>query len=310
MQNRIEMAGLSARCLGIALAFGCPLAARAETVAGTAIVNVADLAFTLAGDSATTRSNPASIVVAERLDLTFASVGGGGGPAADGVRAYPLRLTNVGNGSEQFAVTASLDGAAAPRLARDGDGDGRYDPARDPDLVDGATSALAPGEPLLLFALVPAGAAGTLSVTARAATGSGAPGTLFAGAGDGGGDALVGPTGAAATLEVPLGDETMPSLVKTASVTAPDGSPRAVRGSIIAYTLVAVFPAATEAARLDDPVPSGTAYRPGTLTLDDAPLSDAADADPGSADAARVRVVLGDVAAGTRRTIRFQVKIQ
>ena len=117
------------------------------------------------------------------------------------------------------------------------------------------------------------------TIGAQAVTGSGTPGTVFAGAGDGGGDAVVGPTGARAELVVPVGRRRdAPTLTKTQSVLAPDGSARAVRGAMITYTLVARFPAATGAARIDDPVPAGTTYVPGSLSLDGA--ADAATAMP------------------------------
>jgi hypothetical protein len=60
---------------------------------------------------------------------------------------------------------------------------------------------------------------------------------------------------------------------------------------------------------VSDPVPAGTTYKPGSLTLEGAPLTDAADADSGSFTGAAVNVALGTVAAGATRTITFQVKI-
>jgi hypothetical protein len=61
--------------------------------------------------------------------------------------------------------------------------------------------------------------------------------------------------------------------------------------------------------RVADPVPAGTTYQPGSLTLDGGPLTDADDADSGSFTGTAISVGLGNVAAGTTRTITFQVKI-
>nr|WP_243848374.1 hypothetical protein [Sphingomonas insulae] len=81
-------------------------------------------------------------------------------------------------------------------------------------------------------------------------------------------------------------------------------------GAVVTYRLEARFTGPAAAARIDDPVPQGTRYVPGSLTLDSAPLSDAADADSGQADDATVAVALGDIAAATTRTVQFQVTIQ
>ena len=286
--------------------------AEAETAAGSAIVNVAQLSHGGEGHRTIVSSNEIRIVVAERLDVALAA--GDATPGPDGSSVVPLSLTNLGNGRETFAVAA----AAAPGdgrvvgIAADTNRDGRYDPADDAALAGSRTAPLVPGQAVTLFALVPAAMTGSVTITAAAATGSGTPGDTFPGAGDGGGDAVVGPTGAAAGVTVPLAlaAAAAPTLTKTAVVTASDGSAHAVRGAIITYTLVARFPVAAEAARVSDAVPAGTAYVPATLTLDGAPLSDAADADAGTASAAGIAVAFADQPAGATRTVRFRVVIQ
>ena len=92
---------------------------------------------------------------------------------------------------------------------------------------------------------------------------------------------------------------------------APDGSAMLVRGTIITYTLVARFDGSgtARAIQVADPIPSGTRYIPGSLTLDDILLSDAVDTDAGAFDGSSIAVALGDVRAATR-TIRFKVRIQ
>ena len=290
--------------------------ASAETRAGTAITNIAVVTGEEAG---TIRSNPATLVVAERLDVALARGDDARIEVTPGGVAVPLRLTNRGNGQEAFDVVAlPSDASARVRLiAIDRDGDGRFDAATDPVLAGGRTPALDPDAVLPLLLLVdPAAATVTataLTAIARAATGSGPAGTMFALRGDAGADAVTGATDARVELSVPIGAvaaAAAPVLVKSQSVRAPDGASTPVGGAIVTYRLEARFAAATAGARIDDPIPPGTRYVRGSLTLDDAPLSDAADADPGQADDAAVAVVLGDIAAAATRTIQFQVTLQ
>ena len=296
--------------------------AQAQVVAGTVITNVASLQVPGAGGAEQTiASNPATLTVGEVLDVALARTGGATGPiAADTGAVAAVGLTNRGNGSEAFVVAAApADASVRVRLvAIDVDGDGRFDPQRDHVLGDDRlTPPVAPGATLaLLVVLDPAGTGAvdtTLAVTATAATGSGAPGTVFAGRGDGGGDALTGSTGAVAHLAIPIGGDpaaAAPRFEKTQSVVAPDGSAAAVRGSVITYTLTATFAGRTAGARIHDGVPTGTAYVAGSLRLDGATLTDAADADAGGFDGTAIDVALGDVPAAARRAVMFQVKIQ
>ena len=79
---------------------------------------------------------------------------------------------------------------------------------------------------------------------------------------------------------------------------------------MVTYTLDAAFPAATAGVRIADPVPQGTRYVPGSLTLDGAALSDAADADAGQADGSTIAVTLGTVPTPITHRVQFQVQIQ
>lgn len=295
--------------------------AQAQVAAGTVITNVANLQIPGAnGGDRTIASNPATLTVGELLDVALVrSNGATGAVAADAGSVAAATLTNRGNGTEAFVVAASpADAAVRVRLiAVDVDGDGRFDPQRDRVLGDDhLTPPVASGATLaLLVVLDPAGpgAADTaLAVTATAATGSGAAGTVYAGRGDGGGDAIVGSTGAAAQLSIPVAGTpaAAPRFEKTQSVRAPDGSSAAMRGSIVTYTLAATFAGAITGARIHDGVPAGTTYVAGSLRLDGTTLSDAADADAGGFDAGAIDVALGDVPAAARRTVTFQVKIQ
>ncbi|RYF06401.1 MAG: hypothetical protein EOO77_26965, partial [Oxalobacteraceae bacterium] len=116
-----------------------PVGAQAQTRAGTPIVNTAGLTFAAGGETRSLQSNTVTLLVAERIDVRL--VRDGDGPVAPNA-AVPFILTNIDNGREAFAVAASLsDGAQAPMLAVDGDGDGRYDALRDAFVVPPTTNA-------------------------------------------------------------------------------------------------------------------------------------------------------------------------
>ena len=280
---------------------------------GTHIDNIATLRFTAGGVEQSVQSNTASIVVAERLDLVLVRTGSG--PVARDPRTtVAVVLTNTGSGHEAFAIAATIGAAAAAGavVAVDVDGNGHYDPAHDTILTNGQTPVLAAGASIALVIVADTSATGTasLAIGAKALTASGTPGTVAAGAGDGGSDAVVGATGAAAAVTVGIIDANAgPTLTKSQTIHAPDGSDKPVSGAIVTYTLDATFGGATAGVRIADPVPAGTHYVAGSLTLDGAALSDAADADAGQADGTAIAVTLAVPAAATHR-VQFQVQIQ
>jgi uncharacterized repeat protein (TIGR01451 family) len=297
-------------------AIGGALPSAAQTRPGTVIANTAEVAFTLDGEGRRVPSNRVTLTVAERLDIALTAGGIAPVIAAPGI-ALAVQLTNGGTGREAFAIVATptVAGVRVTGIAIDRDGDGRFDPAVD-TAFDGTTPPLAPGETVRLLVLVApvagvAPADGAVTVTARAVTAAGTPADTAAAAGDDGSDAVVGATGATASLDLPfvVTAAEAPTLVKTQLVAAPDGSAQAVAGAVVTYTLVARFPAATNAARIDDPIPAGTSYVPGSLTLDNAVLTDAGGDDAGGLEAGGIAVTLGDVPAASVRTVRFQVRL-
>ncbi|WP_242187401.1 hypothetical protein [Sphingomonas sp. CARO-RG-8B-R24-01] len=308
----------ASRCVLAACSLVATAPALASTQAGTTIANTATL--TVAGDGSGAAqaipSNTVTLKAAELLNVTIAADRPTIATRGTETVAVGFVVTNTGNGQEDYAlaVTSGTAPVTVDRLAIDRDRDGAYSAAVDTPLAPGAALSLAPGETVRVFVLVDGSQVGTAlevraGVTAR--TGSGAPATAFPGAGDGGSDAIVGATGATAsatTQLVPTGG--LPSLVKTQSVFAPDGSQRAIPGAIVTYRLVAGFVGATRGVVIDDPIPAGTLYVPGSLRLDEATLSDASDGDAGTATAAAIRVALGDMPGAGTRTIQFSVKIQ
>ena len=293
-----------------------PSPVTASTAAGPSIANTATLTFTIDGTAKAVTSNTVTLQAAEILNVTIAADRATVATRGTGTVAVGFVVANGGNGQEDFVLAASSGSpaVATDRLAIDSDGDGVYTAATDQALAPGAAVPLASGQTVRVFVLVDGAQIGTgTTITARATarTGSGTAGTVFPATGDAGSDAIVGATGATASAASQLvPDAGLPTLTKTQSVRAPDGSARAVPGSVITYQLVASFPGATRGVVMDDPVPAGTAYVPGSLRLDDAVLSDAADGDGGTATAAAIRVALGDVPGAGTRTIQFRVKIQ
>ncbi|MEQ8412289.1 MAG: hypothetical protein RIC51_04315 [Erythrobacter sp.] len=309
----------------IALAVFLSSPALAEGVdAGTLIENTAQATYEDASGSRTISSNTVTVRVDELLDVTLSPLDTSALEVGPGDAVLTFELTNKGNGPESFELVANPAVAGndfdvtIDALAVDSNGNGTYDPGVDEILAAPETTReLAAGEALTIFVLstVPDGIADgsetDVELTANAATGTGAAGTVFAGEGDGGGDAIVGTTGASALAlgQLQAGIASV-DLTKAVSLADPFGGSSAVPGSIASFTITADVSGSgsVEDLVVSDAIPDGTTYAAGTLALDGAKLSDPSDADAGSAsDADGVRVDLGDVAAGTSHAITFDV---
>ena len=300
----------------------------AGTPAGTSITNVATATYELpGGGEASVDSNVVTLKVDELLDVSVAW-----GDPADvatsaglGGQVLKFTVTNAGNGAESFTLGTLANGGgddfdpSVTGIVLDTNGNGAYDAGIDTAYASGGNDPqLDPDQSIAVFVLssIPAGAAdghrGRIDLTAVARTGSGAPGTSFAGLGQGGGDAVVGATGADAEDDgyYRVAQATV-AFVKSAAVADPFGGTASAPGATITYTLAATVSGSGSLAnlRVSDSVPTGTSYKAGSLTLEGSPLTDAADADSGSFTGTGIAVGLGTVAAGTTRTVTFQVKI-
>lgn len=319
--NRVATASALAIAIGLV-----PQAAQATGVtAGTLITNTASATYTSGAASGSVTSNTVSVKVDELLDVAVAGLTTT--PLATGATNAVLeyRLTNTGNGSEAYKITVdpavagnNFD-AVVQSIAIDSNGNGTYEPGTDAVLTSGsATPALAADGQLKVFVIVslPAGATdgqtSQVRLTAEAVTGTGTPGTSFAGQGQGGGDAVVGASGGTANgLDSLVAALASVSLSKSASIVDPFGGAKIVPGSIVTYTLVATVSGSGQVNGLHvtDTYPSGTTYQAGTLKLDGSALSDASDADAGLANGTGIDVNLGTVTGGTTKTVKFDVKI-
>lgn len=324
MYRQIRLAPVASIVALASLLWAAPAQA-AGVGAGTLISNTATATYTSGGTSTSIDSNTVTLRVDELLDVAVAGAAGGPVAVSAAEAALPFTVTNTGNGPEAFAlsvnpaVVGNQFDASLVRVVIDANDNDIYEPGIDTVLPSGAqTPLLAADQSLSVFVIVtlPAGASdgqtGQLRLTATAATGSGSPGTAYGGLGQGGGDAVVGLSGASDDgLDAIVASAVTVALTKSATIVDPLGGSRPLPGALVTYTIVAAVTGSSTARSLavNDPLPAGTSYQSGTMTLDGVPLSDAADADAGTASAAGIVVTLGDTPGSTSRTIRFTVKL-
>ena len=307
------------------------LSAAAGTPAGIAIDNTAVINYEVGGSPLSQTSNTHTVTVAELLDVDVTLQSGPVAVATpDTARELLYVVTNTGNGTEtlSLALDSALGGddfdpvPAVPSIYFDTDGSGDlsapdtpYNPGvNDPNLAADASVDI------LIVNDIPAALAdgniGFSQLSASSTTGTGTPGDVFAGLGDGGVDAVVGTSGAtdADTGQYVVGDIQF-TVVKTGTVSDPFGGTQPVPGAQISYQIV-LTPTGTSTATnsaFSDPIPPNTTYVPGTITLNGAPLTDAADADAGefiTVPAPEIVVALGDLTgASGAQTIIFNVTI-
>lgn len=300
----------------------------AGTTAGTTISNTATATYTdTGGNPRSTNSNQVDIKVDELLDVTVAKADPGPVPVTPGStnQVLSFTVTNTGNGSEAFNLTptTAIGGdqfdPTTTSIVIDTNNNGVYDPGVDTVYTAGSNDlTLAPDQSKRVFVLstIPGGGndldRGDLDLLAAARTGTGPAGTIFAGQGQGGGDAVVGATGADGVDRgaYVVQSATM-TFVKSATVLDPFGGSRSVPGSIVTYTLVATISGTGTLTNLavGDTVPANTTYQPGTIIFQGSAMSDVADADAAQFASNAVTVQLGTVAGGQTRTVTFKVRI-
>lgn len=296
----------------------CASSAHAQasgTASGVQIANTARATFTTDAGTTSIISNTVTLTVDQVIEAAIAA-NAPAVPASSALTAVGFVVSNPGNATERYSLSATVDvaGVEIAGLAVDSDDNGSYDPANDTALAD-AKLTLASGARRRIFVLVRnadnAGKDITVTTTVTADRGHGAPGTVIAGAGDSGVDVVVGGTGGQASATALItGDAATPTLFKSQTVLAPNGTARVMPGSIITYQIEARFPLPVRAPEITDVIPDGVDFVPGSMTLDGQPLTDAASDDAGTFDGTQVRVALGDQAGASTRIVRFQTKIR
>ena len=315
----------------LALGLNSGNALAAGTVAGTVIENVAEITFDLAGTSGTEVSNVNRITVVERIDVAVSLQSGQVLVAADDLdQSLLFTVSNTGNGTETFslAIDSTLTGddfnptPAVPPIYFDTDGSGDFTAAdiayqpgnNDPDLPPDASVDV------LLVNHIPGtvvnGNLGRSQLTVTSLTGTGNPGDLYAGAGDGGVDAIIGNSGGeqAVSGEYLVSDIAM-SVLKSVAISDPFGGQDPVPGATMTYTITieVTNDGIATAATVRDAIPADTTYTPNTITLNGLSVTDAIDADVGEINTAVVPTVvarLGDlIQADGVQTVVFEVTI-
>lgn len=319
--------GKASSAIALAItALAAPQLAHATGVsAGTLIENTASATYTSGTASGTVQSNTVTVRVDELLDVAVAGLTSTPASAGSGTAVLAYSITNTGNGPEAFnvvvnpAVAGNQFDATVQQVVIDSNGNGTYEPGVDTVLPSGSpTPSIAADGSLTVFVIVALpttatdGQTSQVELTASAVTGTGTPGTAFAGQGAGGGDAVVGASGADDNaFDSLIATLATVSLTKAASIADPFGGSQPVPGAVVTYTLTATVNGSGQVENLHvtDAYPAGTTYETGTLNLNAAALTDAADADAGTASGTGIDVNLGTVPGGTTKVVKFNVKI-
>lgn len=297
----------------------------AGVTAGSLIESTANASYDTAGGRSTVSSNRVSLRVDEVIDATLTSLDSQPVAMVGGSSVLTFSLSNQGNGPEAFRLSTNPVAGSAfdpvvGSLAVDTNGNGIFDSGIDQVIQPGAaTPELASGASLVVFVVATPSAAaedgdeGRISLLAQAVTGTGTPGTAFAGQGATGVDAIIGANGGRATANGTFVIRTgTVSVTKTFVISDPFGTNEPVPGAFVTFSLAIQVLGSGGVGNLviNDPIPEGTRYIPATLTLDDVALSDAADADTGSFDSSGITVQLGDLPGGASRNISFRVQVE
>lgn len=309
-----------------ALALVPESALAAGTRAGTLIENTASATYDVGPTQVSVDSNTNTVRVDELIDTVVDWSDSADVTTLPGSTGQVLAfsVTNSGNGEESFALStvSTLGGddydPTVTSIVID-DGDGVYEPGQDTVYVAGTNDpVLQPDASVTIFVLstTPAGAGdgdrGGVQLVATSRTGTGAPGTSFAGQGEGGGDAVVGTTGGDGSDDGYYAvSAASVSLVKSAVVLNQFGNADPIPGATITYTIEATTTGSGSLANLaiNDAIPTGTTYVAGSLRLGTTVLTDATDADAGRFAANAITVSLGAVPGGQTRTVTFRVTI-
>ena len=316
-----------------------PAAHAAGTAAGTAIANTASVSYTDPGGTPTTvPSNTTTFTVDEILDVSVVANNAGNLPVKTPSSNQVLSFTviNTGNGPETFELSFDATVAGGQfnpgnvRIYIDSDGDGAFDPlldtlyvagTNDPALTGSGAATDAVG--VFLVSDIPTGLTdgniGLIRIKAEALTVQGTPGsdtagTVFAGAGTGGTDAVVGSTTAEVTIQGGyIVQQVAATFTKTQVIVDQFGGANPIPGATITYKLVfdTTGTGKLTGVKLEDTIPVGTTYQPGTLALDGTTLTDIADADEGEFNVTKIEVVpsSGSVIAPVTHEVTFAVNI-
>lgn len=320
------------------IALGSVAAHGAGTPAGTLITNTATLNYSIGGvPEAPITSAPASVQVDELIDLTLVWQDGAPVSVASPDSNDPLTflLTNTGNGAERFVLTRNdalagdnydpLAGSAGAIFLESGLSPGLQTTGANADTlyVAGVNDpSLAADASRLIYVVsdTPAGLVsgntGLAALTAAATTTGAAgavPGTTLAGLGTGGVDAVVGTSQAQAsrTGSYLVSDVALTVVKTVAAVLDPRGGTSVEPGSMLTYRITVTLTGAgsVNSLTITDPLPAETGYVAGSILVNGAARTDAADADNAQFSANTVTVNFGNTASPVIHVIEFRTTV-
>lgn len=306
----------------------------AGTAAGTVIPNTATIRYTFSGLPYTQQAAAPYVAVARLLSVrtTWQDSTPSASNSPDTLRPLTFAVTNLGNatdtialardnavGGDQFDPTDSPQGAiwletgAQAGLQTSGpNADVVYVPgSNDPVLAAGAsrTVYLASG----IRAGFTTGATARANLQARSAL---APATATPGAQVAvlsGVPVIAGPNGARSTATgIYLVSIIAVGITKSVVTVADNqGGTRVMPGSVVTYRLLVSATGTGSASNVvvSDPLPAALTFVPGSITVDGAPRTDAADGDDSSFTNGTVRTVLPSLAASQSRAIEFKATV-
>ena len=317
---------------------GGPYARAAGTPAGTLITNTATLSYSIGGvPEAPIVSTPTSLQVDEIINLTLVWQDSGPVSVATPDVNDPLTflLTNTGNGVERFTLTRNnlvggdnydpLNGSAGAIFLESGLAAGLQTsgPNADTLYASGVNDPnLAADASQIVYVVsdtpssLASGNSGLVTLTASSAT-AGAPGavpgTALAGLGTGGVDAVVGASQAQASRNGSyLVSNVALNIVKTvASVLDPRGGSNIETGSVLTYRITVTLsgPGSVNNLVITDPLPAQTTYVPGSMLVNAATRTDAADGDNAQFSGNTVTVDFGNTASPIVHVIEFRATV-
>lgn len=289
------------------------------TLAGTAIENSAQIHYSVGGIDQNLTSNTDSFVVDKIVDLGLSWQDGAAVEVSAGEQSRVLTflLSNLGNGEDRFhlsyehnATDSQFVPLSTPSIYQDSNGNGIFDPGTDIQVNDLNLTADANVTLFIVSDIPPDAAAGAHSYDGILAVSQSLP-----------------TAGADRQTEVDTVVRTQQDrdqgiyqifdywleTHKSAVVHSDDNQTHT--GTRITYTITAVIGGnaagkTITAVQVHDLIPSGTVYLPGTMRLDGASLTDAADGDAGTFVSNRIDIHVGTLSGATPRRVQFDVQVQ